>query len=440
MALKYASSVVAVVITAALGWACPARADDAPPPPLAPVVDRLFPEFKKKAADLPPFLRDADVTLHLRTFYFNRHKPDDTDNEALATGGWLSYRSGWLFDTFSMGATFYGSAPLYAPDDRDGTLLLQPDQKGYYVPGEAWGALRYKDYARFTGYRQKIDVGYVNSHDNRMTPNTFEAVTLGGKVGILEYFTGYLWNMKTRNSDDFVSMSVPAGVKKHHDVGGLAGIRLTPMKDLRIDLNNVYGENTFNIAYGEIDYLYPLTADWKLRASAQFTDERAVGEARAARTEEKYWSTQVGGARVQVIYGDLTLGAAFSITSSDNNIQSPWGGYPGYLSLMDQDFDRAGEKAVGVGATFDFSRILTQGLTAFTNFAWGWDAINPTTRVEQPRQAEYDLTVDYRPPWLKPTFLRGLWFRARGAVLDQEHAKQLGYQFRLTINWERDIF
>src|SRR5216110_2417594 len=178
MALKYASSVVAVVITAALGWACPARADDAPPPPLAPVVDRLFPEFKKKAEDLPPFLRDADVILHLRTFYFNRHKPDDTDNEALATGGWLSYRSGWLFDTFSMGATFYGSAPLYAPDDRDGTLLLQPDQKGYYVPGEAWGALRYKDYARFTGYRQKIDVGYVNSHDNRMTPNTFEAVTL----------------------------------------------------------------------------------------------------------------------------------------------------------------------------------------------------------------------------------------------------------------------
>ena len=143
---------------------------------------------------------------------------------------------------------------------------------------------------------------------------------------------------------------------------------------------------------------------------------------------------------MQVIYGDLTLGAAFSITSSDNNIQSPWGGYPGYLSLMDQDFDRAGEKAVGVGATFDFSRILTQGLTAFTNLAWGWDAINPTTRVEQPRQAEYDLTVDYRPPWLKPTFLRGLWFRARGAVLDQEHAKQLGYQFRLTINWERDIF
>src|SRR5947199_10569864 len=130
MALKYASSVVAVVITAALGWACPARADDAPPPPLAPVVDRLFPEFKKKAEDLPPFLRDADVILHLRTFYFNRHKPDDTDNEALATGGWLSYRSGWLFDTFSMGGAFYGSAPLDPSVDRGRTVRLQLAHEG----------------------------------------------------------------------------------------------------------------------------------------------------------------------------------------------------------------------------------------------------------------------------------------------------------------------
>jgi len=52
-----------------------------------------------------------------------------------------------------MGATLYGSGPLYAPEDKDGTFLLAPGQKGYYVPGEAWGALRYRDYAssRVTG-------------------------------------------------------------------------------------------------------------------------------------------------------------------------------------------------------------------------------------------------------------------------------------------------
>jgi hypothetical protein len=44
--------------------------------------------------------------------------------EALATGGWLDYKSGWLLDTFSMGAVGYLSEPLYAPSDRDGPCCL----------------------------------------------------------------------------------------------------------------------------------------------------------------------------------------------------------------------------------------------------------------------------------------------------------------------------
>jgi len=107
---------------------------------------------------------------------------------------------------------------------------------------------------------------------------------------------------------------------------------------------------------------------------------------------------------------------------------------------MDQDFDRANEKALLFGLAYDASRTVTAGLSAFAKLAWGWDAIDPKTRVDAPDQAEYDLTVDYHPPWLTPTFLRGLWFRLRGAILDQEHAKQLGYQFRLSVNWERNLF
>ena len=56
--------------------------------------------------------------------------PDDSVNEAWAIGGWLEYRSGWLWDTFAMGAVGYTSQPLYAPDDKDGTQLLAPDRKG----------------------------------------------------------------------------------------------------------------------------------------------------------------------------------------------------------------------------------------------------------------------------------------------------------------------
>jgi len=49
-----------------------------------------------------------------------------------------------------------------------------------------------------------------------MTPNTFEGITLGGKLGFAEYLGGgYLWNIKPRNSDTFVSIASAAGVKKH---------------------------------------------------------------------------------------------------------------------------------------------------------------------------------------------------------------------------------
>src|SRR5881396_268568 len=269
----------------------PASAEDAPPPPpvLSP-AEALFLPLKEKVHALEtPFLRDTDVKLHLRLFYFNREKPDDSENEALAFGGWVGYKSGWLLDTFAMGATLYGSAPLYAPTDKDGTLLLKPGQNGYYVPGEAWGALRYQDYALLKGYRQLVDQTYINPQDNRMTPNTFQGVTLGGKVAWVQYLTGFLWQIKPRNSDEFISMSSAAGVKGEHEGVGLAGVRLTPLKDLRIDVSNQYGTNLFNTLFAEADYLLPLNEDWKLRLGAQFTDQRAVGDANLAPAHGKYW-------------------------------------------------------------------------------------------------------------------------------------------------------
>jgi hypothetical protein len=43
------------------------------------------------------------------------------------------------------------------------------------------------------------------------------------------------------------------------------------------------------------------------------------------------------------------------------------------------------------------------------------------------------------PPLRWPAFLQGLWFRARADIADQQDAKALGYQFRLILNWERDL-
>jgi hypothetical protein len=429
-----------LLVFASLTWIRPAAGEDAPPPPPAPPIERVFAPAKEAMKDLPPFFRDTDLKLHWRSYYLNRENPENgSKNEAWAFGGWLSYKSGWLFDVFGIGATFYGSAPLYAPDDTDGTLLLKPGQEGYYVPGEAYAALRYHDYVLVKGYRQLVNQPYINPIDNRMTPNTFEGITAGGKVGVVDYLAGYLWKIKPRNEDEFIFMSKQAGAAGSDDGVILGRLQVTPLAGLRIDAAEQYGINTFNTVYLEGEYLLPVDENWKMRLGAQFTDQRAVGDQLIANAAKRNWSTQHGGVRVQALYRELTLTSAFTITGAGNSIQSPWGNSPNYTLMMDRDFNRADEKAVLLGAAYDFSKLITQGLSANSSLAAGWGAINPKTRASAPDQREYNVTVDYRPPRLRPAFMQGWWLRVRGGVLDQDGAGQLGWQLRVILNWERDL-
>jgi hypothetical protein len=414
------------------------------PPLLAPAPEQPSLGLKAGIAPLALFLRDATLTLHLRTFYYDGTKNKGIENEAWTGGGWLGYRSGWLLDTFGIGATIYGSAPFYAPADKDGTFLLKPGQKGYVALGEAYGALRYQDSVLLKGYRQLVDQGYINPSDIRMTPYTFEGVTLGGKMGVIQYLAGYLWKIKPRNADRFISMAEQAGAKGSNGGVGLIGVQLTPAPGLRIDVSNQYGIDTFNTTYAKMDYRYRLNGDWAIGLGTEFTDQRAVGAALVANAAAKKWSTQVGGARVQLIYRDLTLTGAFSITGSGNTIQNPWGTYPGYLALIDapasENFARANEKAWLIGAVYDFSRLVAPGLTGTFNFVWGTGAIDPQTRVGEPDQKEYNCKIEYRPPWLAPTILRGLWLTVRSSLYDQEGTGRLGRQIHVILNWEWNIF
>jgi hypothetical protein len=422
-----------------LAWTGPVAAEDDPSPPPAPPLERLFAPLDDAIKTWPPFFRDTDLKIHFRSYYFNRENPNGSQNEAWAFGGWLAYRSGWLLDTFGIGATFYGSAPLYAPDDRDGTTLLKPGQEGYYVLGEAFAALRYKEYVLAKGYRQEVTQGYINREDNRMTPNTFEGLTLGGKVGSVEYLGGYLWKMKARNSDDFRYMSEEAGAAGSDDGVAMFGVRVAPVKGLLLELNEQYGINTFNTVWALAEYTHPLADDLKLFFGGQFTDQRAVGDQLLTNAAVQDWDTQNVSLKTAVTWRDLTVSLAGQITADGNTVQAPWGSYPGYLSMIQEDFQRADEKAVGIGVAYDFSKLLTPGLSAFAWAVWGWDAIDPKTRAAAPDKTEYDLTVDYRVPWKQPAFLQGMWLRVRGAVVDEEGRDQLGYQVRIILNWERDL-
>ena len=177
----------------------------------------LFPGLKEKLKDTPAFFRDTKLNLNIRTYYFYRDKFDDSKSEAWALGGALSYQSGWFLDRFSVGAALYTSQPLYAPDNRDGTLLLKPGQEGYTVLGQLYGRVKLFEDNFISIYRQTYNTPYINMNDSRMTPNTFEGYTFqgayGGKEGApgFKYGGGYIDKIKERNSDEFVSMSETPG-------------------------------------------------------------------------------------------------------------------------------------------------------------------------------------------------------------------------------------
>ena len=147
------------------------------------------------AADLAPvepdpiqaaFFDDATFTLHLRSYLFDRSNNEGDNPAAWAIGGWAGYQTGWIGDILQLGAVAYTSQPLWAPQDRSGSLLLLPDQGGFSVLGQAYAALRYDGQVLTLG-RQWVDQPEINPHDNRMVPITCEGGSLGGDVGMLSY-------------------------------------------------------------------------------------------------------------------------------------------------------------------------------------------------------------------------------------------------------------
>jgi len=120
----------------------------------------------------------------------------------------------------------------------------------------------------------------------------------------------------------------------------------------------------------------------------------------------------------------------------DRPIRNPYGGYPGYLSMMHKDFKRADEKGFLVGASSDLRYFNTKGLSATVNIAWG--DTPDSGRNSSPDQKELDFTLDYRLPE-EP--LKGLWLRARAAHVEQDkHPDEIdSTDSRFIMNYEIPI-
>ena len=400
----------------------------------------LFPSLKERMKDTPPFIRDTKFDINIRTFYFDRNKFDNTISEAWTLGGALTYRSGWLLDHFGIGAVLYTSQPLYAPEDRDGTLLLQPGQERYTALGQIYGRVKLLGENFINLYRYEYNTPYLNKNDTRMTPNTFEGYTFTGSYGGKDsapgfrYGLGYIDKIKPRNSDTFISMSEAAGVKDA-DRGVITGGANVSYKGLSFGAINYYSSDIINIFYTEASYKASITDRLEILVSAQFTDQRSVGD---NLLKGFSFSTNQFGVKSDISYGGAILTLGYSVDAQGADLQNPWSSFPGYTSVQVQDFNRAGENAFVAKLSYDFTRLGLEGLTTYALYVHGWNRINPSGGSAVPNENEFDADLQWRPRW---KFLKGLWFRARYADVHQyEGPGSTINDFRIIVNYDFSLF
>jgi hypothetical protein len=284
-------------------------------------------------------------------------------------------------------------------------------------------------------YRYEYNTPYINKNDSRMTPNTFEGYTFNGAYGGKEgapgfrYGGGYITKIKEKNSDRFVWMSQDAGADVKRGVA-LGGGNVS-YKGFTFGAIDYYSDDIINIFYTEGSYKLRAADRLGLLFSAQFTDQRSVGE--DLLKGYSFQNNQVG-VKSDISYGGGILTLAYTHTQKGADMQNPWSGYPGYTSVMVKDFNRAGEDAFMVKASYDFSRLGLEGVSTYALFVHGWGRIDPATKEKVANENEFDAEVQWRPKW---KFLKGLWFRVRYANVHQyEGDKNSIHDFRVIVNYD----
>ncbi len=369
-----------------------------------PVPLRVF-------AKLRDMLSESTLNLNLRNFYFGRTRETQQTIEAWAQGGKFDVATPWWKDRLHLGASLQTSQKLYGPADKDGSRLLKPGQKSFTVLGQAYLEARLYKNLTLKAYRQEHNLPYLNGLDTRMLPNTFESVSLMDSSGKqFVYKLVQTWGMKERDADKFVSMTEVAGIDGSDRAVSTAAARYTFNNGANIAIVNHYGRDFMNIFYTEGNTRTRKRMGMKFQFSAQYANQRSVGDQLGGDFDTSFWGAKLAASR-----GGLLFTLARTSTTNNAGIRNDWGGDPSYISIIIENFNRAGEDAWLLGLSSDFSYFGDNGFSAFLNYAQGDTPDNGSDA--SPDQSELDLTLDYKP---KMGFAKGLWFRLRGAFVDQD--------------------
>lgn len=366
------------------------RTGPTPPADDCPV---LMQDVKDRLQFAGPFWRDMKLGIYLRTHDLDRDNAAGPPSKAWAAGSALAVRTGYLDDWLAFEAAGATSQPLYAPEGEGGTLLLTDNQAE--VSSFAIANARLRGFGQeLTLGRQLIKTPYINPQDNRMLPNAVEGAVLmrrRDEAQTFDYGFGYLWGFKARDSSYFVPFSQELGIAEDRGVAA-GGAKLVPVPGLTLGAIDYLIPDVLNTAFTEADWIIPDGA-MTYRISVNYTDQRTVGEDLIAGAP--YATRQIAG-RVAASYRDATVLVAGSDNGDAAALQGPFGSFPAYTVLDQLNFNAAGQKTLVIGAAYDFSRLIVDGLKLQTRYGWSWDAI-AAAGSPAGRQNEFNVELEYLP-------------------------------------------
>jgi hypothetical protein len=382
-------------------------------------------------------LHNGTLKGFFRTYYKRKHVQQGDTQQSLAVGGGLHYQTAW-FKNFSAGLAGYTAQPLYYfPEDEAGGGLLDDKNQGYSSLGQAYLQVRGFN-STLKGYRQSLNTPFlVNPNDSRMTPNTFEAYTLRSKpLTDLEILASHVTKVKSRTATDFVEMSKYAGYAARQPVS-LLGVTYRFLDNYRITAWEYYSWAMMNSVYAEITGDWDVTEKFRMWAGVQGMYQQDTGQAMAG-----HFTTGALGAKAGAAWRGFDLELALTATDQNRAIVNPYNGaYPGYNSIMEKDFNRAGENAWRVSVHYDLGRVRLTGLHAYFTFC---QSVTPDSGpVASPDQREYDYELRYLFADAFPNneWLKNLVLRARYAEVHQDkvHGGQDHNDVRFLLEYAFDL-
>lgn len=336
------------------------------------------------------------LTGQARFYYFTQRNKTtgasyDNIKESLAVGGYLKYETPWLNDHFGAAVAVYGTAPVTSglnKTDQGGTGLLSSKNHGFLALGEAYVKARYEE-TELRLWRQRIKSPFINDHDSRMLAQTYEAYGLQSR-DLDDVVLNIYWvdKGKARDTELFKSMTELAGVTGKKGGVLMAGADWTPVEKFPTRFWNYYAPDMDNTFFAQAGYTFDVSDDLEYSILFQGANQRSAGDACRG-----HYNTGEAGLLGGVKVSGVSLELGGTVVDDSAIVRNSWGDYPFFSDLMVYDFNRAGEKSLYLGASYDFSRIGMKEFSAKIKTVFG-DTPDSGKNASYDRD-EYNLNLNY---------------------------------------------